>query len=411
MKSKVSLIPNTKVTGDAQAVIAGLLAWITNPTSSQHCTVTGGPGAGKTWMIKELVKAHKTFNRLGIGTRTDLHISGTTHDSLAIISKALDDTSLKTIYAELDLVPHKGIIHLRQGGEKRPAAYNPEPGETYLDDTLYICDESNYITQETLTIISKWWPSVRIIFIGSEHQLGTESGPSKIFQQGWDNYFLNTSYRADNADVQQIYDMSEEDVISKVRNVRHIQNPSVMYLHDADWMDLLKRAYTSDKAAGCITLAHTNKRVFELVGHIRNIQGKTGYFTIGEPVQALRLGTSLLSKKKIRLVTDNNGLVYIPVPTGPKGKQIKYSYVGDSWEHYEYLCSSTHTRITNEIYPSLVASTEASTVHGAQGGTWDYTFLDLTNFESMKRYDMETYRRAMHVGKSRHRKKLFIKIT
>ena len=62
---KVSSIPNTLVTGDADVVIAGLLAWIIDPNGTRHATVTGGPGAGKTWLIKRLLETHNSYKKLG----------------------------------------------------------------------------------------------------------------------------------------------------------------------------------------------------------------------------------------------------------------------------------------------------------------------------------------------------------
>lgn len=405
--------PNTKITGDSSTIVSGVLAWLNDPNGSQHCTITGGPGAGKTWMIKELVTTYKSFNDLGIGTDRKLIVSATTHEALDNIAMSLhgykNNEELRTIYSHLGLVPVKGKIHRRQGNKKLPHTYKPKPQEIHSEfNECYIVDESNFISQETLAIIQNWFPNIKIIFIGSENQLGTDIGKSKIFTQGWDNFYLNTTYRAKNKDVQAVYDNSEEDVINQCEPRFVKDNPSIVFLKGNDWERTLKEAYTSNKADKCITLAYTNKRVFELVGMIREAKGRAGYFDLAGPTQALRAGSSKISKKKVTLRRDNNNQVYVPV-IDSSGNQLR-SYVGETYEHFEYLISKEHKRRSDEIYPSLVASMEASTIHGAQGGTWDYTFLDLTNMYSLKRRDIETYRRMKHVAESRHTTKLFVKI-
>lgn len=405
---KQSTNPNTKVTGDSEAIISGILAWLTDPKSTPHCTITGGPGAGKTHMIKELMEAHKTFLELGIGNTTPLTICGTTHESLDVIKKHFKDLQLNTLYSILSLVPVKGVICRRYGNQKKASTYTPKPNEIDTTTQILLCDESNFIDQETLTIISKWNPNTRIIFVGSENQLGPNMGKSPIFTQGWDNFYLNTAYRASNADVQAVYDSSEEDVINK-SSIRYVENnPSIIYMNAEDWEATMLKAYNSPMAHKCITLAYTNKRVFELVGMIRASQGKAGHFNLAGPTQALRAGSSKIPKKKVPLRRNENGHVYVPVKT--ESGELR-SYVGETYEHYEYLMSKDHKREPNEIYPSLVASMEARTIHGAQGGTWDYTFLDMTNMYSLKCRDIETYRRAKHVAESRHTTKLFVKIS
>jgi len=411
---KRSTNPNTKITGDAKAIISGVLSWLNDPTGTKHCTITGGPGAGKTWLIKELLATHENFMDLGIGTREPITVSATTHDSLAVIQRALQEGgALRTIYSQLELVPVNSQICKRVGKFKKPATYMPKPEEVITDVRYYICDESNFMSEETVTIIENWFPNVKIIFIGSENQLGTGSGKSLIFTQGWDNFYLNTSFRAGNADVQAVYDSSEEDVINEELFPRYVTNPSIEYLTGPAWEDTIRRAYASPVADKCITLAYTNKRVYELVGMIRESQGKSGHYDKNEPRQALRAGSPLIAKKNIAIETDNNGLDYIPIPVQNPKKGRTRSYIAQSYEHYEYLCGGEHRAIRreDEIYPSLIASMEASTIHGAQGGTWDYTFLDFDNMATVKRYDMETFRRMKHVAESRHTTKIFIKST
>lgn len=406
--NKISVNPNTVITGDAPAIIAGVLAWLVDPKSSKHCTITGGPGAGKTWMIKDLIQSFEQYQELGIADPDmDLTVTGTTHESLAIIKQDVPTASTRTIYSHLGLVPLAGKIHKRDGKKKISADYDPQMFEVNTHLKYFLCDEANYIPEEALTIIGKWFPNIKIIFVGSEHQLGTDTGPSKIFTQGWDNFYLNTGFRADNADVQATYDNSEQDVINQNPTPVFTQNPSVFYLSSADWFATMEKAYTSENAHKCITLAYTNERVFELVGIIRKFQGKAGHFNLTGPTQALRSGSPLIPKKNVELKRDSNNQTYVPIDTNSGPKR---SYVGQSYKHYKYLASRAHTRRSDEVYPSLVASKEASTIHGSQGGTWDYTFLDLTNLNYLRYRDTETFRRAKHVAESRHRNKLFIKI-
>jgi hypothetical protein len=405
--NKVSTNPNTKATGNADTIIAGVLAWLVDPEGTRHCTVTGGPGAGKTWMVKKLVAAFRAYQKAGLcNPHKQLTVCGTTHESLAILSRELG-TPLETIYSIFGLIPVSGEMRKSTDSGLKGVGYKPNMAEKGYINKYFICDEANYIAEDTLELIDIWYPNVKIIFVGSENQLGTDKGTSKIFTRGYTNFYLNTAFRANNTDVQAVYDNSEEDVVNRNPKPVHIQNPSVFYLGNDDWWSAITRAYLSANASECITLAYTNKRVHELAGAIRAIQGKAGHFGMDEEgTQILVRGSPRMAKRGFELKQDRNGQVYIPAGHGNR----KRSYVGASYEHFEYLKSREHKRRSDEIYPSLIASSEASTIHGAQGGTWEYTFLDLPNFSYLKQRDMETYRRMKHVAESRHRNKLFIKI-
>ena len=65
-----SSIPNTIVSGDYARITAGIISWLNDPDATKHCTVTGGPGAGKSWMVKELVTTYEKYNKLGIGLKS-----------------------------------------------------------------------------------------------------------------------------------------------------------------------------------------------------------------------------------------------------------------------------------------------------------------------------------------------------
>jgi len=403
--SKQSLIPTTKATGDSEVIINNLISWANNKTASQHCTVTGGPGAGKTYLIRALLEKidlHLSLN-LGLLKEYNIFVTSTTNKSLENLPPH-EFTFDRTIYSILQLVPDKGVIKLRKGKHLVDASYNPSLVEKSPLNSLIICDESNYISQETLEIISKWFPYVRIIFIGSEHQLGSESGISKIFDQGWDNFYLDTSFRADNPDVQAVYDNSENDVINQT--VNYINNPSIVYLNEKDWLDLMNQFATSDK--DFITVAYTNKRVYELVGKIRQMKGKQGFYDLLSDTQVLRAGSPLIPKYNPPIDTLAIGTKCIRV-TAPGSNAVLRSPVAESYEHFLSL-QKTYKRGDKFIYPSLVSSTEAQTIHTAQGGTWDYTFFDLPNLSYPKFKDPETFRRLKHVAESRHRKKLFVRV-
>lgn len=414
--------PKTVATGDSDIIASAVMSWIVNPLRSQHCTITGGPGAGKTHLIKELVTRFRKYEELKIITKTSIHITGTTHESIAVLARKIPELPYypRTFYSLLSLIPIKGVIKKKIGKKLYDATYTPSKAEQ-LDSfdwqarggskaptQILICDESNFISDETLTIVNKWFPTLRIIFVGSENQLGMGVGPSSIFTQGWDNFYLNTNYRASNQEVLDVYNSSEKDVVTKAYAPSYLQNSSIVYLNTEDWEGIIKQAYTSEQSPSFITLAHKNLRVFDLVGQIRKYQGRPGFFDISGPTQGLYLGSSNIRKKDIKLERDDNGDVYIPIYTA-KGDELR-SYVGKNYFHYLDLKKDYKTSNRfNEIYPSLVASTQAMTIHGAQGGTWDYVFLDLVDLLALQKYDPETFRRAKHVAESRHRKKIYIR--
>lgn len=403
--SKQSLIPTTKATGDAELITNNILSWINNPKASRHCTLTGGPGAGKTYLIKALLEKMDLHLSLNLGELKYYNIFTTSTTNKSLENLPAHSTTLsRTIYSLLELVPDKGTIKLRKGKTLIDSSYTPKAGEIFTESHLIICDESNYISQETLDIIKKWYPFIRIIFIGSEHQLGTDSGVSKIFAQGWDNFYLDTSFRADNSDVQAVYDNSENDVINQT--VHYINNPSIVYLTEQDWLELMEQFAGSDK--DFITVAYTNKRVYELVGKIRQMKGKQGFYDVIGETQVLRAGSPLIPKYNPPIDSLAVGQRYITVKA-PGSNAVLRSPIAETYDQYLALQKS-YKRGDKFIYPSLISSTEAQTIHTAQGGTWDYTFFDLPNLSYPKFKDSETFRRLKHVAESRHRKKLFVRV-
>jgi len=345
--------PNS-VAGDSATLVAGLMSWIEDPNSTQHCTITGGPGAGKTHMLREFVKVFAQYNKLNmISKYYDFQICGTTNDTLSIIKSHVPNYNVHTIYSLLGLIPVKGVIHKRVGNAKFPAGYkwNSRELRPNTNKTPYLiwCDESNYVTKESIELINYWFPKARVIWVGSKHQLGTGVGESVVFQEPWDTFELATKFRASNTEVQTVYDNSEQDVIQKNNPVTYTENDSVVYLSQADWEATVQEAYTSSEAEDCITLAYTNKRVAELVRGIRQAKGLTGLYDKDKPTQVLRAGSGKIPKKNPQIL--NDGVQeYIPVKTT---RGILRSYIAHNYQHTYDKPRNRNEEVHGNI-PSLI---------------------------------------------------------
>lgn len=408
--------------GDASVVIAGILSWIVNPNATKHCTITGGPGAGKSHMIKEMVETYNRFKDLKLLQQKNpvpLTVTCGTNDSCKVVSDMMNlkpatvtspwgisaaQETVGTFHTHLGFTVRNKRACFRRGNKfffndpHREKEFQP------ITETreILIADEANYINTDVFALLEEFHPNVRVIFIGSQHQLGSDEGESPIFKQGYDSFLLNTKWRAGNADVQAVYDHTEKDVINGTYSPI-LDNPSLVYLTEEDWYETMRNAYTSPKNLSVVTLAYTNKRVFELVGIIRAMKGLEGMYDIHGPRQAL-IKHSRIPKTGCTIKTSNDG-DYISVGAG--NSRTQRSYIANSMDEFKWLSNKANQNRAFEINPALVASMEARTVHGAQGSTYDYVFLDLRDIAVSRRFSLETFRRLTHVGQSRQTTKIY----
>lgn len=413
------------IEGDAEAIVAGILSWAADPNSTQHCTITGGPGAGKTWLLRLLMQKWADLEELKVSVFAQglPQLSATSHEMKERLNDVMKDSSVKdifgmsieakTIHSICHISPHKGRSVITVGRQIYTAD-DPLPNNaTTWAVGFVICDESNYIDKDMLTLISKWCPGLRIIFVGSENQLSIGSGKSPIFTQGYSSYLLNTKWRASNADVQAVYDQTEQDVINN-QYTPIVDNPSVVYMDEETWLASMKNAYTTPDV-DVVTIAYRRERVFELNCIIRKMQGKFEAYDIGSPTtQTLYAGSKQIPKKGAvpTFVQDQHGnnlpAFHIKPNSNKATARDYFSYVASSLEEYRFYKQKHNQTRTKETYPTLLCDTLALTAHGAQGMTVDYVFLDLVDLNRARQWSLDAWLRLLHVGMSRQRIKVYL---
>lgn len=421
--------------GASDDLIPALLSWAHVPQPMKFCTVTGGAGAGKSHMLAELYKTMWEMHDTGMLNADVFEFCSTTHRSVTVLEGMMRPMAtllgrkpeeVRTLHSILSLVPANKTLCLRYGNKKlnysdvaKAVTTNTYAGNHFGPDNtvrILICDESNWLPKAALDIIECYHPNTRIIFVGSENQIGSDNnGVSPVYTKGYPNYLLNTKWRAlGNPDMQTIYDQVEQDVIHK-NPVSYFppENTAIKYFKEDNWLATMKALFESEHAQESIVLAWTNKRVAELVLHIRQLQGRSGLFDISGKRQVLVSSSPLIPKYNPKIIHYKGGLA-IEVKTHAKNPKTYYSLLGNSYAEYEALCNN-HTaavaRDSNLIRPSLVASCEAMTVASAMGTTCNFALLDLPNINMSAARTPELHRRMWNVAHSRAKIKNFALIS
>ena len=367
--------------------------FLVNP-DEKYMIIQGSAGTGKSTLIEYLIKSLdsqlKMYELLLRKNKTQTEweavLTATTNKAAAVL-KELTGMETQTIHSLLRLIVRPNVI---TGTVK----LSKKKDRNLLYNKLIILDEASMMNDELFEILEETIVDCKVVFIGDKYQLApvrqkipvmdTIQCPTatlhKVMRHAGDILHTSAQFR----------DTVEDSVWAEVPDLPTLQKvdgPTFQKLIDAAFTD---KNYNSSTAK---VLAWTNKRVMAYNAHIRQLKGFPPIITEGEvmftnkPIMAGRDNWATDSKIYItevgplivnhkvegRMVEINNRVSFFNPEDQNDARDLfkrlaKAAKVdGRKWQTFFELKEGWL-----DLRPAY-----ASTVHKAQGATYDTVFIDL----------------------------------
>jgi hypothetical protein len=410
---------------DQQDGFIKVIDFINGP--DQFMDISGGAGTGKTYFISKIVDSILKYKNKECKLKRVV-ITATTNKAAAVISEALPKqiTKINTIYSHMEL---RVSENYRTGN----VSIVPTPKWYVHTNELIIIDECSMVNLELFKYLNKGIDSTcKILFVGDKNQLApVKEAISPIYTRKMKTAYLSKPVR--NAGQQALMDLCEQvkqtvltGVFTRIKEV-----PGVITLVDgSETRGVLERNFLEENQNRRV-LSYTNKRVIEYNNYIRLVRNYTKPYEIGEILS--NNSTAETNNKKEKMYTDqtikvvkivsefvDNSIIIgekfnvinllVQDITNKSFYDIKvFKDNNDRSTVLNYLSKikdwGNFFRIKKD-YPDL-RSISASTVHKAQGSTYDMVLVDLADIG--KSTNREQTARMQYVALSRPKTQIFIR--
>ncbi len=366
--------------------------------SSEKCmTLSGGAGTGKTYFIAAVSKGILRHKERGSPLHT-VAVTATTNKAVAVIAEAIGSSinQVETIYS---------FMNLRVSENYNTGDVKIVPTKQWCvhSGTLVIIDECSMINKELYSWLDKGLDSTcKVLFVGDHNQLSPiKEELSPIYTQGYNQSMLtipirNAEQPALMALCEQVKQTVETGIFTKI-----IEVPGVIDLIDGTQLKgVLEREYSTENPKKRV-LSYTNRRVIEYNTFIRSLRGYSAPFEPGEILsnnsstaggssgntlytdQLVRVLLIMGSEKNPNVVKGYNidtiTMEVEDITTETVYTVTCFADVNDRAEVLKYYADQKtwdkFFQIKNN-FPDL-RSVGASTIHKAQGSTYDSVVVDL----------------------------------
>lgn len=362
-----------------------LLGFLLND-SKKYFVLTGGPGYGKSTVVKyiqkHLKKRYEVLCKV-MGQQPRWHtyaFTATTNSAADSISTA--SYPARTIHSALGLVVVDGkLVRRTSSSYANTVVFIDE--YTYIDPALYrFLDES----------------TVKVVFIGDRDQLLAVKGMAQRIQNLEIDAQLLEPMRTDSPDILEVtrvlrewvqYNPAEELNIDGMKDVR--------WMSRQDFIDEINSAQKDFQDTRIIS--HTNADAIQWSKLIRESLGLPEHWVVGEVV------TNNKFTKNRYTIFPTDAEYYIESVHAEDPCDIQYVIVGQ--DGLNHNVGSKHDGLAHHGLPRVILDLRAqysSTVYKAQGRSFDHVVIDLDSFTPNTSYSVLT--RSLYVGASRARKSI-----
>lgn len=367
----------------------------TNVNNNRY-VLTGIAGSGKTTILKEVIEQYKNTSELEKGIDDSfipLNIIPTAMTNIACSVLCNATSHARTLHSYLKLYPN----------EMTCKAY-----PNYND--FIIIDEASMLNTALLDIVSTF--KNKILFIGDKTQLppvGLNHSP--VFYQNYPTSELNHSVRqADNPLVGNYCTQLQNYIKGNCKFPKLTCNADIIHLSTDDFKDSIIQEFQTNKDSRILSLSNkTAMRYAKLISNALTNQE----LSVGDKVYVNSYHTKL-SKQEIYTITS----LQKPVDgtLGMKGYFVcldnisKVFFTPFNTEVYKRKERNLINNLEDKnVFKDTVIDirhTYSSTIHKAQGSTFNNVYIDLNDFKVIK--DQKELARLLYVAFSRATNKVYL---
>jgi hypothetical protein len=390
-------------------------------SQEKYICLSGMPGTGKTYLLNEFASQLPSINTvLNIAGRSpfvSIEFTATTNKAATVLKESLDSNYATTIYRLFNI---KVTNDYKTGAEKLDFTR-----AITITDSIIVIDEASMLSYDVLDYINKYAIRCKVIFVGDKNQLPTVGGNGADVFNKFKVIELTKIMRQKPDLAKAIKNAKNALEAGEMIDLPSMESESIIRLNKSEFLDSIVNMGLNDRI-----LCYTNNKCIAYNSHIRN--------ELGLPTTPIK-GDMCVSKGRVvsqsadRQVVLNAEESFSIIDVNPIDK---YIYIGnDKYGAVEYLTyKGKFIGLRNpELYPLILKSAYAnckqlkdytnyiwlkenmldprfyysSTIHSAQGSTYDNVYIDLNDILKGRGATKETKNKLLYVAISRAKNKIY----
>ena len=387
-------------------------------SQEKYICLSGMPGTGKTYLLKEFVNNLPSINTvLSIADRdtfNSIFFTATTNKATSVLADSIDCNAVTTIYKLFNI----------------KVSNNYSTGKESLDfsnanvrtDAIIIIDEASMLSQEMLEYINKYTIRCKIIFVGDKNQLPAVNTKGADVFNKFKVIELTKIMRQKPDLAKAIKNAKNALEAGEMIDLSSMESESIIRLNKSDFLDSIVNMGTQDKV-----LCYTNNKCIAYNSHIRK--------ELGLPTVPVR-GDYCISKGRVEGI--DSGIInaegsFIILDVKPSYRKITFPDCEYNLVQYITRIGTFYGLENPELYSLILKKAYSvcknardftkyfnikekvvdprfyytSTIHSAQGSTYDNVYIDLPDIIKGKGVTKEEKNKLLYVAISRAKNKIF----
>ena len=380
-----------KLTDDQVNASAAFTSFLMND-NEKFFVISGGAGSGKSTLIKHLLDTledkYKMVNMLKQQKQKQLSIAltATTNKAVAVLREMKNADPL-TIHAFLKLTVKP---NLNTGNTDLIKSKNCAP----IFDHLIVIDEASFIDDKLFDFIDELTYRCKIVLVGDQYQLAPVKQKTTIMETLICPKVELKQIVRNNGIIKAIGQQFKNTVKTETFApiVLGSEDKALIKVDGATFKRMVDEAFTDEEygANTAKVLAWTNSRVIAYNNHIRDIKGYKTEYSVGETV----ITAKPIIGKGFHVPIDSNVIISRVEPL-TKLRNIEGNYTTIEGNYRSFLpANHNDTKLLLKKYAKEKSWLEyfevkdnwldlrpnyASTVHKAQGSTYEVAFIDMSD--------------------------------
>lgn len=384
-----------KLNADQEKAVREVSGFLLDDTKKEH-VVSGAGGTGKTFTVGRVLDSLERINTtaalLGAKKLNKVYYTASTNKAAEVLSNASNGTA-STIHNLLGL---SVINDFRTGKTK----LKKTDRNAVISDAIIVCDEASMVSAELKALIKQYTQNCKIIYTGDKYQLfpiGEESSP--VFDDATisQSILLEPMRQDKDSPIYKLCTQFRKTVETGKFFPIIGSKGHVDYLTTDQYRAEIIQNFVHEPRDDMKILCYTNPEVIGYNSNIRKLRGLPATFTAGETIVSNNAAKSMsqdsmLVIEREYLIDDVsqiiehpqykfkcyyvwiNGSQYMQPVNQDDVKKVlqhlaKKSKQDGDWEDYFHF--------KNNI--ADLRQKDASTVHKAQGSTYDTVYIDLND--------------------------------